>query len=223
MRIDILTIFPDMLAGFLNESILKRAQDKGLVEIYTHNFREFAKGKRQPVDDYAFGGGAGMVLSPEPIVACIEHLSSQRKYDEIIFMTPDGEVLSQAAANSLSLKENLMIICGRYKGIDQRVRDHWITKEISIGDYVLSGGELPAAVLSDAIARLIPGVLSDESSALLDSFQGELLDAPVFTRPENFRGHKVPEVLLGGNHKDIEAWRHEQALDKTRKRRPDLM
>lgn len=225
MRIDILTIFPEMFSAILNESILKRAQDKGLVELVTHDLRFYVETstKRKNVDDYAFGGGAGMVLSIEPIAKCIEFLESQRSYDEKIYLTPDGEVLSQGLSNSLSLKGNLLLLCGRYKGVDQRVRDHLITKEISIGDYVLSGGELAACVLTDSIVRLIPGVLSDESSALTDSFQGDLLDAPVYTRPANFKGMQVPEVLLSGHEANIEAWRYEQALQKTRNRRPDLL
>ena len=192
-----------MFEGFLNQSILKRAQTKGLAEICIHDLRNYSTDKHGNVDGYAFGGGAGMVMMAEPIVLCIEELGKERGYDEIIFMTPDGEQFDQPMANSLSLKKNIIMVCGRYKGIDQRVRDHWITKEISIGEYVLSGGELPAAVVADAIIRLIPGVLSDESSALLDSYQGELLDAPVYTRPEDFRGYKVPDVLLSGDHKKL--------------------
>ncbi len=223
MHIDIVTLFPDMLTGFLNQSILKRAQTKGLAEIEVHNLRDYSTNKHQSVDDTAFGGGAGMVLMPEPLVNCIENLQKNHEYDEIIYLTPDGEVLDQKIANDLSMKKNLLMICGRYKGIDQRVRDGWVTREISIGDYVLSGGELPAAVLSDAIIRLIPGVLNDESSALLDSFQGDLLDAPVFTKPADFRGMKVPEVLQSGDHKKIDEWRYQQSLEKTRLRRPDLL
>lgn len=225
MHIDILTLFPEMFNGYLNESILKRAQDKKLVKIDLHNIRDFGlpSGIRKEVDDYAFGGGAGMVLRIEPIAFCLDKLKQDGGIDEIIFLTPDGELFNQAMANDLSLKKRIVLICGRYKGIDQRIRDAWVTREISIGDYVLTGGELAAAVVSDAIIRLIPGVLSDESSALLDSFQGELLDAPVYTRPEEFRGLKVPEVLLSGNHKKIEEWRYQQALEKTQKRRPDLL
>lgn len=218
MRIDIVSIFPSMIEGFLNQSIMKRAQNKGLAEIYLHNLRDYSTDKHKSVDDYAFGGGAGMVMMPEPLVNCIESLSREVKYDEIIFLTPDGERLDQKIANDLSLKGNLLMICGRYKGIDQRVREHWVSREISIGDYVLSGGELPAAVLTDAIIRLIPGVLSDESSALLDSFQGDLLDAPVYTRPADFRGYKVPDVLLSGDQRKIDDWRYDQSLAKTRKR-----
>jgi tRNA (guanine37-N1)-methyltransferase len=223
MRIDIITLFPDMFRGFLDQSIVKRAQQKGLAELIMHDLREHSKDKYKSVDDYAFGGGAGMVMMPEPLVESIEELQKERKYDEVIYLTPDGEVFTQAIANELSLKNNLIMLCGRYKGIDQRVRDGWVTREISVGDYVLSGGELPAAVLADAIIRLIPGVLSDESSALLDSFQGELLDAPVYTRPADFRGMKVPEVLMGGDHKAIEEWRYQESLKKTKERRPDLL
>ena len=218
MRIDILTLFPSMFEGFLNESILMRAQKKSLVEIGLHDFRKFSKDKHKSVDDYPYGGGAGMVLMPQPIVDCIETLKTEREYDEIIYLSPDGEILTQNIANELSLKKNLMMLCGRYKGVDQRVRDGWITREISIGEYVLSGGELPAAVLADAIVRLIPGVLNDETSALLDSFQGELLDAPVYTRPPEFRGIKAPDVLLSGDHSKIEEWRYEEALKKTKRK-----
>ncbi|MEX0966007.1 MAG: tRNA (guanosine(37)-N1)-methyltransferase TrmD [Bacteroidia bacterium] len=223
MHISILTIFPGMFDGFLGQSILKRAQEKGLLEITVHDLRKYSKNKHKNVDDYAYGGGAGMVMMIQPIVDCIEALQQSRSFDEIIFLTPDGERLTQALANDLSLKKNLLMICGRYKGIDQRVRDHFVTREISIGDYVLSGGELPAAVVTDSIARLIPGVLSDESAALLDSFQGDLLDAPVYTRPPDYRGLKVPEVLLSGHQARIDAWRDEQALKKTQSRRPDLL
>lgn len=225
MRIDIITIFPGMFEGFLNQSIMQRAQDKGLVEIHLQDLREFGlpSGKRRTVDDYAFGGGAGMVLLVEPLVRCIEHLQAQRSYDEIIYLTADGKQLDQPKVNELSMDENIMLLCGRYKGIDQRVRDHYVTQEISIGDFVISGGEIAAAVLTDAITRVIPGVLSDESSALLDSFQGELLDAPAYSRPSEFRGMQVPEILLSGDHKKIEEWRYQQALEKTKKRRPDLL
>ena len=207
-----------MFEGFLNQSILKRAQDKKLVEIHIHDLREYSTEKRKSVDDTAFGGGAGMVMMIEPIVNCIESLQKTTNYDEVIYLSPDGELLNQEMANNLSMKKNLLMLCGRYKGIDQRIRDHWITREISIGEYVLSGGELPAAVVTDAIARLIPGVLSDESSALLDSFQGDLLDAPVYTKPADFRGYKVPEVLLSGDHAKINDWRYEESLKKTEKR-----
>ena len=218
MHIDILTLFPGMFEGFLNQSILKRAQTKGLASITVHDIRAYSTDKHKSVDDYAFGGGAGMVMMAEPIVNGIEALCKVNTYDEIIFLTPDGEQFDQPMANALSMKKRIIMVCGRYKGIDQRVRDHWITREITIGEYVLSGGELPAAVVADAAIRLIPGVLSDETSALLDSFQGELLDAPVYTRPEDFRGYKVPEVLLSGDHKKIDEWRYEQSIKKTEKR-----
>lgn len=225
MRIDIISLFPEMITGFLHQSILQRAQDKGLVEVHLHQLRDYvaADSKHKNVDDYAFGGGAGMVMSMEPIVNCLEHLEKDRSYSEKIFLTPDGEPLKQAMANELSLKDNLIMMCGRYKGIDQRLRDHFFNREISIGDYVLSGGELPAAVLTDAIVRVIPGVLSDESSALLDSYQGDLLDAPVYTRPADYRGYKVPEVLMSGHEAKIGEWRYDQSLEKTRTRRPDLL
>jgi len=224
MQIHILSIFPSMFEGFLNDSILKKAAEKQLAEIIIHDFRQFGipSGIRQQVDDYAFGGGAGMVMRIEPIVNCLESLQEIEPFDEIIYLTPDAEVFTQSMANQLSLKNRIAMICGRYKGIDQRIRDYFVTKEISIGDYVLSGGELASAVVADAIVRLIPGVLGDESSALSDSFQGELLDAPVYTRPEVFRGLRVPEVLLSGNHLKIEEWKYIQALEKTKKRRPDL-
>lgn len=225
MQIDIITLFPEMLDGFLNQSILQRAQNKGLANFNVHNLRDYAEqvGKRRNVDDYAFGGGAGMVLRMEPIVNCIEQLSEKCNYSEKIYLTPDGEMFDQKMANNLSIKGNILMLCGRYKGIDQRIRDNFITKEISIGNYVLSGGELAAAVVADAVVRLIPGVLSDESSALLDSFQGELLDAPVYTRPAEYMGYKVPNVLLSGNEKEIENWRYNAALEKTKLRRPDLL
>ncbi|MFY0672627.1 MAG: tRNA (guanosine(37)-N1)-methyltransferase TrmD [Bacteroidia bacterium] len=226
MRIDIVTLFPEMLDGFMNQSILKRAQDKGLAQIKVHQLRNYVpdyfKQKTQ-VDDYAFGGGAGMVLRMEPILNCIEHLEKDGEFDERIFVTPDGEKLDQPMVNKLSLHGRILILAGRYKGIDQRIRDHFITKEISLGDFVLSGGELPAAVITDAIVRVIPGVLSDESSALLDSFQGDLLDAPVYTRPAEYKGHKVPDVLLSGHQSKIDNWRYEKALEKTKQRRPDLL
>ena len=223
MRIDILTILPKLLEGPFSDSILKRAQDKGLVEIHIHNIRDFSRDKHKKVDDYAFGGGAGMVMQTEPIFLCIESLTKERDYDEIIFMTPDGVPLKQKHCNELSLKKNLIILAGHYKGIDERIREVLITREISIGDYVLSGGELAAAVLCDAIVRLIPGVLNDETSALSDSFQDNLLSPPVYTRPADFRGYKVPDILTSGNLKRIEEWRHEQAMERTRKRRPDLL
>lgn len=223
MRIDILTILPELLEGPFSHSILKRAEQKGLAEIHLHNIREFSLDKHRSVDDYAYGGGAGMVMMAEPIVRCIEHLQEQRTYDEIIYMTPDGDLLNQKMANELSLRGNLMILCGHYKGIDQRIRDRWITREISIGDYVLSGGELGAAVLTDAIVRLLPGVLNDETSALSDSFQDDLLAPPVYTRPADFRGMPVPEILLSGNFARIDEWRHQQSVERTRQRRPDLL
>ena len=223
MRVDILTILPKLLEGPFSDSILKRAQEKGICEIHVHNIRAYSKDKHQSVDDYAFGGSAGMVMMLQPIVDCIEHLTHQRSYDEIIYVTPDGERLNQGICNQMSLQQNLMIICGHYKGIDQRIRDHFVTKEISIGDYVLSGGELAAAVLVDSIIRLIPGVLNNETSALTDSFQDDLLAPPVYTRPAEYRGWKVPEVLTSGNFKAIEEWSMQQAIEKTKERRPDLL
>jgi tRNA (guanine37-N1)-methyltransferase len=223
MRIDILTILPKLLESPFSDSILKRAQDKGLVEIHIHDIRKFSQDKHKKVDDYAFGGGAGMVMQVEPIFLCIESLKKERAYDEIIFMTPDGKPLKQRDCNELSLKQNLIILAGHYKGIDERIREVLITREISIGDYVLSGGELAAAVVSDAIVRLIPGVLNDETSALSDSFQDNLLSPPVYTRPAEFRGFKVPDILVSGNLKAIEDWRLDQALERTKKRRPDLL
>lgn len=223
MRIDILSVLPELLHSPLQHSIMKRAQEKGLLEVHLHDLREFGLGKHKQLDDYQFGGGAGMVMMAEPIAHAIESLQAQRTYDEIIYMTPDGHRLDQPLANRLSLKGNLMILCGHYKGIDERIRDHFITLEISIGDYVLSGGELPAAVLVDAIGRLLPGVLNDETSALFDSFQDNLLAPPVYTRPADFRGWQVPDVLLSGNFSLIEEWRLEQSLHRTRERRPDLL
>jgi len=223
MRIDIITVLPDLLESPLNTSILKRAQEKELVEIHVHNLRDYSTNKQKSIDDYAFGGGAGMVMQIEPIAACIEKLQTERKYDEVIYMTPDGDTMNQGMLNTLSLKQNIIVLAGHYKGVDERVRELFITKEISIGDFVLTGGELPAAILSDAIIRLIPGVISDETSALTDSFQDNLLAPPVYTRPEDYKGHKVPEILLGGNHKKIDAWREEQAIERTKKRRPDLL
>ncbi|GAA0535959.1 tRNA (guanosine(37)-N1)-methyltransferase TrmD [Chitinophaga japonensis] len=223
MRIDIITVQPGLLESPFSHSILKRAQAKGLLEIHVHNLRDFSTFKHQQVDDYQFGGGAGMVMMMEPVVRAIEHLQAQVSYDEIIYLTPDGETLNQPMANQLSLKGNLLLLCGHYKGIDERIREHFITREISIGDFVLSGGELAAAVLVDAIGRLIPGVLNDETSALFDSFQDNLLAPPVYTRPEEYRGWKVPDVLLSGDHRKIEEWRHEQSLERTRQRRPDLL
>ncbi|MEJ5055027.1 tRNA (guanosine(37)-N1)-methyltransferase TrmD [Sphingobacterium sp. MYb382] len=223
MRFDIITVLPDLLQSPFAHSILQRAQKKDLVEIHVHNLREYTTNKQRSVDDYPYGGGSGMVMQIEPFAACIEKLQGERSYDEIIYMTPDGPTLNQEMANSLSSTENIMILCGHYKGIDQRIRDVFVTKEVSIGDYVLSGGELPAAILVDAIARLIPGVLSDETSALSDSFQDGLLDAPIYTRPAEWRGHKVPDVLLSGHEAKISAWRDEQQLNRTRERRPDLL
>jgi tRNA (guanine37-N1)-methyltransferase len=222
MRIDIITVLPELLESPLGHSIMKRAKDKGLLEVHTHHLRKWAVNKYGQVDDYQFGGGAGMVMMPEPLANAIEELRSNTKYDEIIYMSPDGERFDQRSANQLSLKNNLLIICGHYKGIDDRIRQHFVTKEISIGDYVLSGGELAAAVVVDAIGRLIPGVLNDETSALLDSFQDNLLAPPVYTRPAEFRGWKVPEVLLSGDPKKVEEWRHEQSVQRTKERRPDM-
>ena len=222
MRIDILTVLPELLESPLNNSIVKRARDKGFVEIYVNNLRDFTKDKYKTVDDYAFGGGAGMVMMIEPVYKAIEKLKSEREYDEIIYTSPDGEVFTQKMANRLSLKNNIIILAGHYKGVDQRIRDHLITREISIGDFVLSGGEIPAAVIIDAIVRLIPGALSDEQSALSDSFQDDLLAPPVYTRPAEFMGWKVPDVLLSGHAAEIEQWRHEQSVERTMKLRPDL-
>ena len=223
MRIDILSVLPDLLQSPMQHSIMKRAQEKKLLEVYIHNLRNWAVNEYGQVDDYQYGGGAGMVMMCEPLAKAIEELSAQRKYDEIIYLTPDGEKLDQKIANALSLKENMIMICGHYKGIDERIRQHFVTKEISIGDYVLSGGELAAAVLVDCLGRLIPGVLNDETSALFDSFQDNLLAPPVYTRPEDFRGWKVPDELLSGNHRIIEDWRHEQSLARTKNKRPDLL
>ncbi len=223
MHIDIITVHPELLASPFEHSIMKRAQEKGLLKVEVHDLRTFGFGRHQQVDDYQFGGGAGMVMMAEPLVKCIEQLQQSRQYDEIIYLTPDGQRLTQGTTNQLSLKQNLLLICGHYKGIDERVREHFVTLEISIGDYVLSGGELPAAVLVDGIGRLIPGVLGDETSALFDSFQDNLLAPPVYTRPAEFRGWKVPEVLMSGNFAKIEEWRMEQALQRTQKRRPDLL
>lgn len=222
MRIDVITCLPELLESPFGHSILKRAQSKGLVEVFVHNLRDYTLNKHRAVDDYAYGGGAGMVLQIEPIARCIEALQSQRPYDEVIYMTPDGATLQQGMANELSLKKNLIILCGHYKGVDERVREHYITREISIGDYVLSGGELAAAVLADSIIRLLPGVLNNETSALSDSFQDDLLAPPVYSRPADFKGMKVPEVLLSGHAEKIEEWRHQQALERTKARRPDI-
>jgi len=223
MRFDIITVLPGLLESPFAHSILQRAQKKGLAEIHVHNLREYSTDKHKSVDDYPYGGGGGMVMTIEPFARCIEKLKAEREYDEVIFMTPDGKTLTQPIANQLALQKNIMLLCGHYKGIDQRIRDIFVTREISIGDYVLSGGELPAAVLVDAVIRLIPGVLSDEASALSDSFQDGLLDAPVYTRPADWNGHKVPDILLNGNQAAISEWRHEQALERTKKRRPDLL
>jgi tRNA (guanine37-N1)-methyltransferase len=222
MRIDIITIFPGMFTGPLDFSIIKRAMDKGIVEIHLHDLREFARNKYRTLDDYCFGGGAGMVMMIEPIAECITWLKKQREYDEVIFLTPDGELLDQKIANEISLKGNLILLCGHYKGVDERVRDHFITREISIGDYVLSGGELAAAVLVDSVIRLIPGVLGDETSALSDSFQDGLLSPPVYTRPADFKGWKVPDILLSGHEANIREWRLQQAIERTKRRRPGL-
>jgi tRNA (guanine37-N1)-methyltransferase len=223
MRFDIISVLPDLLVSPFAHSILQRAQKKGVAEIVVHNLRDYATNKQKSVDDYPYGGGSGMIMSIPPFAACIDRLKSERTYDEVIFMSPDGETLNQTIANQLSTLENVIILCGHYKGIDQRIRDIYVTREISIGDYVLSGGELPAAVLVDAVVRLIPGVLNDETSALSDSFQGELLDAPNYTRPADWNGHKVPDVLLSGHEAKINEWRHEEALKRTQERRPDLL
>ena len=223
MRIDIITVLPELIKSPFEASILKRATEKGLVEVHFHNLRDYASNNYKPIDDYQFGGGAGMVMMIEPIDKCISKLKAERDYDEIIYLTPDGQRLNQGIANNLSLKKNLMMLCGHYKGVDQRVRDQFITMEISIGDYVLSGGELGAAVLSDAIIRLLPGVLNDETSALTDSFQDDLLAPPVYTRPADYKGWKVPEILLSGHTKKIDQWREEQAHQRTADRRPDLL
>ena len=223
MRLDILTLFPNMMSMFFEESILKRAQNKGIVDIHFHDLHDYSLTRYGSVDDYPYGGGAGMVMAVEPLANCIEGLKAQRTYDEIIYTAPDGEMLSQPMANTLSLQQNLMILCGHYKGVDERIREHFITKEISIGDYVLTGGELAAAVICDTVVRLIPGVIGDEQSALGDSFQGGLLAPPEYTRPPEFRGWRVPDILLSGNHAKIEQWRYEQALQRTQERRPDLL
>lgn len=222
MRFDIISVLPELLESPLNHSIMKRAKDKGLLEVYLHNLRDYAPGKHRQVDDYQFGGGAGMVMKPEPISDCIEHLMAERSYDEIIYTSPDGQRLDQALCNRLSMKQNLLVLCGHYKGVDERIRQKYVTMEISIGDYVLSGGELAAAVLVDSVGRLIPGVLNDETSALFDSFQDNLLAPPVYTRPAYWEGMSVPEILLSGNDKLIDEWRHEQSLARTRERRPDI-
>ena len=223
LHIDILTVLPDLLKGPFDHSILKRAQQKQLVELQVHNIRDYTTDKHKSTDDYQFGGGAGMVMLIEPIDNCLKQLKTVRTYDEIIYMTPDGDRLNQQMANQLSMKKNIAILCGHYKGVDERVREHFVTREISIGDYVLSGGELPAAVLVDSIVRLLPGVLSDETSALFDSFQDNMLAPPVYTRPEIYNEWKVPDILLSGHFKNIEEWRYQQALERTKNRRPDLL
>lgn len=223
MHIDIISVQPDLLKSPFEHSIMKRARDKGLLAIEVHNLRKWAVNEYGQVDDYQYGGGAGMVMMCEPLANAIETLQQQRNYDDIIYLTPDGETLNQRVANALSLKNNLLMICGHYKGIDERIREKYVTREISIGDYVLSGGELAAAVLVDSIGRLIPGVLGDETSALTDSFQDDLLAPPVYTRPVDWNGMKVPDVLMSGNHKKIDEWRYEQSIAKTRRRRPDLL
>lgn len=223
MRIDILTVVPELLDSPLSHSIVGRAIKKGLVEIHVHNLRKYGIGPRQNVDDYSYGGDAGMVMMVEPVFKMIEELRSEREYDEIIYMSPDGEVLNQGISNELSLKENIIILCGHYKGVDNRIREHLVTREISVGDYVVSGGEIPAALLADSIIRLIPGALTDETSALSDSFQDDLLSPPVYTRPAEFNGWRVPDVLLSGNPKLIRAWQDEQAMERTRQLRPELL
>ncbi len=223
MRIDILTVLPELLESPFSASIMKRAQEKGLAEIHLHNIRDYSTNKHRNVDDYQYGGGAGMVMSIEPIASVIEKLKSERNYDDIIYMSPDGELLEQPLCNALSLKGNLMILCGHYKGVDERIREHYITKEISIGSYVLSGGELAAAIVVDSVVRLIPGVLNDETSALTDCFQDGLLSPPVYTRPPEFNGWSVPEILLSGDTAKIEQWREEKAIERTREKRPDLL
>ena len=223
MRIDIITVLPEMLEPFTNQSILGRAQSKGLAEIHVHNLRDYTKDKHRRVDDYPFGGFAGMVMQCQPIDDCIAALNAERDYDEVIYTSPDGEQFTQAVANELSLKENIIILCGHYKGIDHRIREHLITREISIGDYVLTGGELAAAVMADAVVRVIPGVIGDEQSALSDCFQDNMLSAPVYTRPADYKGWRVPDILLSGNEAKIREWELEQALERTRRLRPDLL
>lgn len=223
LRFDVISVLPELLESPLSHSIMKRAQSKGLLSVQLHNLRKWAVNEYGQVDDYQYGGGAGMVMMPEPLANAIDELSKDRKFDEIIFLTPDGETLDQKIANTLSLKQNILLICGHYKGIDQRIREQYVTKEISIGDYVLSGGELAAAVLIDAVGRLIPGVLNDETSALTDSFQDNLLAPPVYTRPAEWRGMRVPDILLSGHTAKIDEWRHEQAIERTKERRPDLL
>lgn len=223
MRIDILTLFPNMMNMFFEESILSRTRKKGLVEVYFHDLHEYSLTRYGSVDDYPYGGGAGMVMAVEPLANCIEKLQAERPYDEVIYTAPDGEMLSQSMSNELSLKDNLMILCGHYKGVDERIREHFVTREISIGDYVLTGGELATAVICDSVIRLLPGAIGDEQSALSDSFQDGLVAPPEYTRPPEFRGWKVPDVLLSGNHAKIEQWRYEQAVERTKQRRPGLI
>lgn len=223
MRIDIITVLPEILESPLNHSIVKRARDKEIVQIQVHNLRDFSKDKHRRVDDYAFSGEAGMVMCVEPIDHAIQHLTNEREYDEIIFLTPDGEKYNQQTANQLSVMQNIIILCGHYKGVDQRVRDHLITREISVGDYVLTGGEIAACILTDSIVRLIPGAISDGSSALTDSFQDNLLAPPVYTRPAIYKGWKVPKILMSGNTSKIEKWKHDQSIERTKKLRPDLL
>ena len=223
MRIDIITIFPEFFNSTLDFSILKKAQENKIVDIHIHNLRDYSENKQKSVDDYQFGGGAGMVMNIQPIYKCIEELKSNKSYDEIIYLTPDGQKLNQSICNNLSLKQNIILLCGHYKGIDHRIREHLITKEISIGDYVITGGELAASILTDAIVRLIPGAISNETSALNDSFQDDLLPPPIYTRPSDFNGWKVPEVLLSGNQKEIERWREEKSIERTNNLRPDLL
>ncbi|MDE7180849.1 MAG: tRNA (guanosine(37)-N1)-methyltransferase TrmD [Muribaculaceae bacterium] len=223
MRIDILTVVPELIEPFFNYSILKRAREKGLVEVHIHNLRDYTTSRHRKVDDYPFGGEAGMVMQIQPIDACISALKAERDYDEVIFTSPDGETFDQPMANALSLKENIIILCGHYKGVDWRVREHLVTHEISIGDYVLTGGELPAAVIADAVVRLLPGVIGDEQSALSDSFQDNLLAPPVYSRPAEYKGWRVPDILLSGHEAKIAEWRYEQALERTKRLRPDLL
>ena len=223
MRIDIISVLPEMLEGFVHESILARAAKKGLVEIHLHNLRDYTLDKWRRVDDYPFGGQAGMVMQIEPIDRCIASLKAERDYDEVIFTSPDGEQLTQRVANDLSMMGNLIILCGHYKGVDQRVRDHLITREISVGDYVLTGGELPAAIIADAVVRLVPGVISDDPRALSDCFQDDMLSAPIYTRPRDYKGWQVPEILLSGNEAKIRQWEFDQAMERTRRLRPDLL
>ncbi len=222
MRIDIITIFPEMFEGPFSHSIIKRAKDKELVKIHLHQLRDYSTDKHRKVDDYAFSGGAGMVMMIEPVVACIESLQKERDYDEIIYTSPDGELFDQPMANSMSLYKNIIILCGHYKGIDERIREHFITKEISVGNFVLSGGELAAAIITDSVVRLLPGVLGNETSALSDSFQNNLIAPPVYTRPRDFRGWEVPDILLSGNERKIEEWKHEQSVKRTEERRPGM-